>query len=83
MFVMGTVLPTGDLTLHSDVLGLDRRLAGDTLQCYDPTTSHTFLTYEEAEQSRQEAARRQAAEARLQAVQATRPSAPPPAQDTP
>jgi hypothetical protein len=101
-----TVLPTGELTLHSDVLGLDLRLAGDMLQFYDPTTSRRFLTYEEAEQARQqaeqawqqaeaqarhEAALRQAAEARLaelearlQAVQATPSSAPPPreAQDT-
>jgi len=94
-----TVLPTGELTLHSDVLGLDLRLAGDMLQFYDPTTSRRFLTYEESEQARQqaeaqgrhEAALRQATEARLaelearlQTVQATPSSAPPPrqAQDT-
>ena len=61
--------PTGDLTLHSEVLGLDLRLAGDTLRFYDPTAGRPLLTYEEAEQARQQAeqAQQQAEQAQQQA----------------
>jgi Uma2 family endonuclease len=80
-----TELPTGTLTLHSDVLGLDLRLEGDSFHFYNPMTGQKLLTYEEAEQARQqaeqarqqaeaqvrdEAARRQAAEARLAELEA-------------
>jgi Uma2 family endonuclease len=80
-----TVLPTGALTLHSDVLGLDLCFEGDSFHFYNPATSQKLLTYEEAEQARQqaeqarqqaeaqarqEAARRQAAEARLAELEA-------------
>ena len=64
-----TVLPTGALTLHSDVLGLDLRLEGDSFHFYNPMTGQKLLTYEEAEQARQQAeqARQQAEQARQQA----------------
>ena len=80
-----TTLPDGTLVLHSDVLGLDLRLEGDTLRFYDPVTGQKLLSHEEiaqawraTEQARREAEEharreetaRQAAEARIATLEA-------------
>jgi hypothetical protein len=64
--------------LHSDVLGLDLRLEGDTLRFYDPVTGQKLLSHEEIAQAWREAeeravreeAARQAAEARIAVLEA-------------
>jgi hypothetical protein len=64
--------------LHSDVLGLDLRLEGDTLRFYDPVTGQKLLSHEEIaqawreaeERARREETARQAAEARIAALEA-------------
>ena len=80
-----TVLPDGTLTLYSNVLGLELRLAQGVLRFVNPTTGQQLLSHREAEHARQEAeharqeaeehARREAAaraeaEARLAVVEA-------------
>ena len=87
--IPATTSPEGTLGLRSDVLGLELRLAEETLRLYDPTTGQRLLSYQEAEQARREAeerarvaeARVAELEARLQAVQATPPATPPPPAD--
>lgn len=77
-------LPDGTLIVHSEVLGLDMRLANGEFHFVDPTTGLTLLTYREAyvarlaaeqarqtaEQGRQAAAARVAAEARVAELEA-------------
>jgi Uma2 family endonuclease len=80
-----TVVPDGTLTLSSNVLGLELRLANGVLRFVDPSTGQPLLSHSEAEQARQaaeqarqaaeahagrEAAARAEAEARLAAVEA-------------
>src|SRR5712691_1883761 len=74
-----TTLPDGTLVIHSDVLGLDLRLAGDTLRFYDPVTGQKLLSHEEIaqawreaeERAIREATARQTAEARIAALEAS------------
>ena len=92
-----TTLPDGTLSLHSRVLRLDLRLVHSQLRFYDPATGQPLLTHQEAEQARrttearlsQETAARQAAEARidelearLQALQNASPAPPTPPAET-
>jgi len=67
-------LPDGTLTLYSNVLGLELRLAHGILRFVDRTASQQLLSHGEAERARQEAERaRQAAEqARQEAEEYTR-----------
>jgi Uma2 family endonuclease len=83
--LLPTTLPDGTLVLHSEVLGLDVRLAEGTLRFYDPVTGQKLLSHAEIEQAlraveqarreaearagREEAAR-QAAEARIAELEA-------------
>jgi hypothetical protein len=68
----------GELSLHSEVLGLDIRLEKGGLRFYDPATGRKLLSYQEVEQARQEAEQRlrqetvarQALEARLAELEA-------------
>jgi hypothetical protein len=88
-----TPLPDGNLSLRSEVLGLDIRLVDGRLRFVDPTTGQSLRTHQEAEQAyqqarqdadqaRQEAAARIAAlEAELQALRAERASGSPPSAD--
>jgi Uma2 family endonuclease len=46
------IAESGELSLHSDVLGLDLRLENNKLRFYDPVTGQKLLTYQEAEQAR-------------------------------
>ena len=84
-----TWLADGTLSLHSAVLGLEVRLEQGRLRFFDPATEAYLLTYQESEQARQTAEARvqqeqtvrHAAEvrlaeleARLQALEAERPS---------
>ena len=48
----------GELSLHSEVLGLDIRLEKGGLRLYDPATGRKLLNYQEVEQARQEAEQR-------------------------
>lgn len=64
-------LPDGTLMVHSEVLGLDVRLANGDFHFVDPATGLALLTYREAYRARQVAEQaRQAAEARAQAAEA-------------
>jgi hypothetical protein len=58
------IAENGELSLHSDVLGLDLRLENNKLRFYDPVTGRKLLSYQEIAQARQEAeqARRAAEE---------------------
>jgi hypothetical protein len=67
-----TILPDGTLTLYSNVLGLELRLAHGVLRFVDPTSGQRLLSHREAEQARQEAdrARQEAERARQEAERA-------------
>ena len=59
------------LTLASDVLGLELRAQGEEMRFHDPATDETLLSYaEEHAARREEAAARQAAEARVAELEA-------------
>lgn len=61
----------GEIAIPSEVLGLDIRLEKGELRFYDPATRRKLLSYQEVEQQlRQEAAARQALEARLAELEA-------------
>ena len=71
-----TALPDGTLTLYSNVLGLELRLAHGVLRFVDRTTSQQLLSHGEAEQARQEAEQaRQAAEQARQVAEQARQAA--------
>jgi Uma2 family endonuclease len=69
-----TILPDGTLTLYSNVLGLELRLAHGVLRFVDPTSGQRLLSHREAEQARQEAdrARQEAERARQEAEEHAR-----------
>ncbi len=58
------IAENGELSLHSDVLGLDLRLENNKLRFYDPVPGQKLLSYQEAEQARQ------VAEARIAELEA-------------
>lgn len=59
-----------EVSLRSEVLGLDLRLEAGTLRFYNPVRGDKLLTYEESEQARQAAEARIAElEAQLRAIQ--------------
>src|SRR5262245_39926694 len=69
-----TALPDGTLTLYSNVLGLELRLAHGILRFVDRTTGQQLLSHGEAERARQEAeqARQEAEQARQAAEEDAR-----------
>jgi len=58
--------------VHSEVLGLDLVVEGDSLRFYDPATGERLRTHREAERRQEAAARRQEAAARMTAEQKAR-----------
>ena len=62
---------SGELSIYSEVLGLEVRLENKRLRFYDPVTGQKLLSYQEVEQRlRQETTARRALEARLAELEA-------------